>query len=483
MMSPSELSIRQKITLGYFSLIFVVIVIALTTYGITAQVEKKVVLVEVIDDFYNLTLECRRFEKNYFLYAMETDFADNFSYLKKLEDILELHGRVVIDLSSVGELGRIEQIMSDYRKKMEELHAFNNASPGAESIVNFEILQATIRELGKKMTDFAENTAKAERDNIKRLLKASRSIFLSSMVALIFLSFVMATLMGRKVVASLKLLEDYTLNIAHGEMLDPPSLNVEREIRSLFHAFQRMVNELRLRQRQIVQSEKLAAMGTLVAGVAHELNNPLSNISTSAQILLEEIDNNDKEFQKNLLLQIEGQTDKGRNIVRTLLDFSVNKKFTKEKFSFEDLVRQTIQLLRSEMKSGIKIHLEFPDDSFVFADKQGMQQVLLNLIKNSIDALGTSGNIWIQVAGIQNDNLGREIEIMVEDDGPGIEPSILANIFDPFFTTKDVGQGSGIGLFVVHEIIEAHNGKITVDSRIDQGTTFIIWLPVHEVRE
>jgi signal transduction histidine kinase len=108
-----------------------------------------------------------------------------------------------------------------------------------------------------------------------------------------------------------------------------------------------------------------------------------------------------------------------------------------------------------------------------------MQQVFLNLIKNAIDVIGENGRIWISCREISRKGRGRrEVEILIEDNGPGIPDEIRDKIFDPFFTTKDVGHGSGLGLFIVHDIIEMHGGSIRVETRTGQGTTVIIWLPV-----
>jgi signal transduction histidine kinase len=226
----------------------------------------------------------------------------------------------------------------------------------------------------------------------------------------------------------------------------------------------------------MVQSEKLASLGTLLAGVAHELNNPLSNISTSAQILAEEIKNPDPEFHATLVGQIEEQTDKARDIVRTLLEFSRTGAFRKQQLKLNEVIASAIRLLRSEIPSGISIELDMPAELQVLVDKQRMQQVFLNLIKNAVDACGSDGKIWISAREFLSEGLP-EVEILVSDNGPGIAAQDLKKIFDPFYTSKDVGKGSGLGLFIVHDIIASHGGTITVDSRLDEGTTFIIWLP------
>jgi two-component system NtrC family sensor kinase len=239
-----------------------------------------------------------------------------------------------------------------------------------------------------------------------------------------------------------------------------------------------MTRELRLHQKQLVQSEKLASLGTLLSGVAHELNNPLSNVSSSAQILGEDLDELEKDFKRDLINQILEQSDRARDIVRTLLEFSRISDFAWQELSLKTLVEKTITLLRGQISSDVAINLDIPEDLNITVDKQRMQQVFLNLIKNALDVIGPNGQIWISCREIiKKEKDRREVEILIEDNGPGIPAEIRDKIFDPFFTTKDVGHGSGLGLFIVHDIIEMHGGSIRVESRPGQGTTFILWLP------
>jgi signal transduction histidine kinase len=294
----------------------------------------------------------------------------------------------------------------------------------------------------------------------------------------IFLCVLFTTLLGRDIVKSFKILEDHTKRISRGDFMLAPTSVKDEEIRSLLHAFNRMTRELRRHQRQLVQSEKLASLGTLLAGVAHELNNPLSNVSSSAQILAEDLDELEEDFKRELIGQVLEQSDRARDIVRTLLEFSRVSDFSWQELSLKVLVEKTITLLRGQIASDVKVNVDIPDELKITVDKQRMQQVFINLIKNGLDVIGPNGQIWISCREIVRKDRGRrEIEILIEDNGPGIPAKIRDRIFDPFFTTKDVGHGSGLGLFIVHDIIEMHGGSIRVESNPGQGTTFILWLP------
>ena len=228
----------------------------------------------------------------------------------------------------------------------------------------------------------------------------------------------------------------------------------------------------------------------MLSGVAHELNNPLSNISTSCQILQEEIGEADPVTQKMFLGQIDQQTERARKIVRSLLDFAREREFRKETVYLKPLVEQTVGFVRGERPAKALVRLDIPEELALQADGQRLQQVFVNLIKNAMDVLGEDGHILISAArrrqsaanldpawGPGCKDQGEAVEIAVEDNAGGIPPDILPRIFDPFFTTKDVGQGMGLGLFVVYEIVDEHGGCISVRSTPGQGSAFIIRLP------
>jgi signal transduction histidine kinase len=201
-----------------------------------------------------------------------------------------------------------------------------------------------------------------------------------------------------------------------------------------------------------------------------------------------------------LTAQINEQTDRARNIVRSLLDFSRDREFKKESLSLKRIFEETIQFVRGQVPTRIAITLDVPGDIVIFADKQRIQQALLNLIKNALEAIASDGgSVAIKAEkrhamdDVEDEKIGiynylkyrgkctldqDTVDIEIRDTGSGIPLDVITKIFDPFFTTKDVGKGSGLGLFIVHEIIEEHDGCIAVDSEPGKGTTFLIRLPV-----
>lgn len=473
------ITIQNKITLAYSTLLGLIFITAAAFYILVHQVEEKLYLVEVIEDFLSITLELRRYEKNYFLYQLDADYRDNIKYQKELLNTVNDNSEIFTSLHKTIVVEQLDSILHGYREEMDTLYALNKglALKTSENYKAKKILQNSIRDIGQQLTQYAEDISAREKTLIHRILKTTKTILLTSTISLVFLSFLLIAFLRRKFISSLMLLIDYTKKVAHGEMVDPPMKKVEEEIQTIFKAFARMNNELRLRQIQMVQSEKLASLGTLLAGVAHELNNPLSNISTSAQILAEESDDKEEnEFHQTLITQIEEQTDKARDIVKTLLEFSRSKEFKKEELLLLVLVKNALRLMRTEITGGIEMILDIPEDLVVFVDKQRIQQVFLNLIKNAVDACEGNGKIWVTAKEYTTNNR-KEVEILISDNGSGIPANTQKKIFDPFYTSKDVGKGSGLGLFIVHDIIESHGGTITIDSRVNEGTTFIIWLP------
>ena len=230
---------------------------------------------------------------------------------------------------------------------------------------------------------------------------------------------------------------------------------------------------------QLIQARKLASMGILTAGVAHELNNPLNNISTSIQIVLEELEEDNIEFKRNRLLEVEQQVERARDIVRALLEFSREKSLSFKRVQFKNLVEKAIDLIKGQLPSEISINMEVPEDFEVNLDPKRIRQVLINLISNSLQAMTEGGVLTIKAwESIEDD--ARMLYFQVQDTGHGISKQDIDKVFDPFFTTNDVGKGSGLGLSISHSIIEQHEGRIDVESIPGEKTKFTVILPSKE---
>ncbi|HAK87468.1 MAG: hypothetical protein A2X55_03900 [Nitrospirae bacterium GWB2_47_37] len=482
-------SIRQKITFGYYIIVGIIVGLSIFSFVELRFMEKKIMFGEVISEFFDTTLEIRRFEKNYFLYEKEDDYYENIRYVTKAQELLEKNIKGFETLAAPQQITALRTDLKKYRELMEQY-----ALPHGQKA----ILAGKIRQTGKDIITDAEDISKTERHNLQTMLYNSQSILVFSIIVLSLIGAGLGQALSKVVVRPLKLLENSMEIIADGKFESIQINSKDREIVSLANALNKMLKELEMRQRHLIQSEKLASLGTLLSGVAHELNNPISNISTSTEILKEEIETMDNEQKKELLSQIEGQTERARNIVRSLLEFSREKEFKKEITPLNKLFEETIRFVKGQVPTSIGISLDIPGDIVIFADKQRIQQALLNLIKNALESIEGEGNIFIKAhthkaidkaedeTGIYNYMKYRgkctleedTVDIEIKDTGGGIPQEFLSKIFDPFFTTKDVGKGSGLGMFIVHEIIEEHDGCIAVVSEPGKGTTFLIRLPI-----
>ena len=231
---------------------------------------------------------------------------------------------------------------------------------------------------------------------------------------------------------------------------------------------------------KIIMSEKQASVGRLAAGVAHEINNPLTGVLTYTHMLLRRKDLNTE--MRADLETIAAATERVRKIVKGLLDFSRQTKLDPEPTDVNRLVSATVGLLENQaLVKGVAVKFT-PGENLpmVTLDRSQMQSVLMNLIINALDATAPGGQIKIFTApGLSgNGVVHKGIEITVADTGSGIPPEHMDKLFDPFFTTKAVGQGTGLGLSVSQGIVQRHHGHIRVQSEMGKGTRFFVWLPI-----
>jgi two-component system NtrC family sensor kinase len=244
--------------------------------------------------------------------------------------------------------------------------------------------------------------------------------------------------------------------------------------------------DLWLAQAQIVRSEKLSSIGLLAAGVAHELNSPLTGILTYAHLLAKKAPDGSRE--KEHLQVISSQAERCATIIKQLLDFSREHAPEKTRQDVHAVLEQAVALVEHQWSfQNVTIDRDLAADlPQVLINAGQMQQVFLNLLVNAGEAMPGGGRLTIQTrvlaraAGSQSaaKAAGDEVQIVFHDTGMGISPENIDKIFDPFFTTKDVGKGTGLGLAVSYGIVERHGGTVGVESAPGNGTTFTISLPV-----
>jgi two-component system NtrC family sensor kinase len=240
---------------------------------------------------------------------------------------------------------------------------------------------------------------------------------------------------------------------------------------------EKTVSTLKNTQAQLVQSEKLSAVGQFVAGVAHELNNPLTTVIGFADVLSSEETNEKNRRHLDLVVKSAHRCHK---IVHSLLSFARQHAPERRIVQVNALVDDVIDIMAYDLRtSNITIVKEFGDElPSLLADAHQLQQVFVNILSNArqaIEPFRRDGKIIVRTR-----YAGGLIRIELEDNGPGIRAESLTKIFDPFFTTKPVGKGTGLGLSLSYGIIQEHGGKITVQSEVGHGATFIIELPIAE---
>jgi len=482
-------SLQGKIRGAYIALVMSTVVLAIIAFSDLLFLQRQVTEGEIVTALNDAILEMRREEKNLFLYAGERALADTDRQALRAQQILQREGAALRESIGQDEQAQMRQALQVYREHLRQWQ-----SVAAE---RRDALHQDLRRLGRQLYLVVESASTRERHLLTAVIQESQW-FLFIFLVLIGLSiFIVGRKLRRAVVNPLRQLESGLALIAEGrfDRLDTPS--GDREFIAFTEAFNRMLKELEVRRRRLLQSEKLASLGVLSAGIAHELNNPLSNISSSCQLLMEELEEAEPAQLQGWLRQIDSETERGRKIVRSMLDFGDQRLFRKQRLKLLDLIEGTRIIIDNMLRQHCAhLSVNVPAELTLEADKQRLQQLFINLIQNALHATGEGARLRIsavlcergvamipvgaEVAGnlkcITNEQ-GRFVEILVADDGPGIPAEHLGRVLDPFFTTGEPGQGVGLGLFIVQEIVREHDGCLAITSREGEGTQVILLLP------
>ncbi|MBD3290186.1 HAMP domain-containing protein [candidate division KSB1 bacterium] len=232
--------------------------------------------------------------------------------------------------------------------------------------------------------------------------------------------------------------------------------------------------ELEAMQAKVIQTERLASLGQLAAGIAHEINNPLGGILVLSSLVLENLEKEDGNRQN--LEEVVKQTIRCRDIVKGLLQFSRQTEAKKSLVNINDILNNTLALIEKQaMFHNIEVEKKFDDNlPLVLVDDSQYQQVFMNIILNAIQSMQEIGTLTLDTFNDEQENM---VVVEIGDTGTGISEEIINKIFDPFFTTKEVGKGTGLGLSIAYGIVTRHNGKMTVKSEVGKGTVFTISTP------
>ncbi len=467
-----KISIRKKIFLAFAIFIGLSALIWLRSYYSQYVLNQKIQIIERKYDLFNAILEARRYEKNYFLSFDKENIVQALDYARQAEeilrDILSKYEKYTLAKNldqRINEVVTYKESLVDLLKLQEEGH-----------LVVPPVTIELIRNQGRILTSELEKIVKKESEFTRDLIGKSKTIHFLALIPVFILSVLIALFLVFNVNRPLKTIENAIAKIASGDFENMPEIKTGDEFESLAASLNDMINELNKRSKQLVQAQKLASLGRLTSGVAHELNNPLNNISTSIQILIEEIEEDNLEYKKELLIGAEKEVERGKEIVRSLLEFARERTLTLKQVNFLDLVNSAIKHVKSEIPDNIRLKVEVPDNIQATVGLR-IRSVMINLITNAVHAMKDGGEITIKA---KNEFEKKGFSFQVIDTGEGIPQNIITKIFDPFFTTKDVGKGSGLGLSITYGIIEQHSGNISVSSEVGKGTTFTCFLPFHQ---
>jgi C4-dicarboxylate-specific signal transduction histidine kinase len=254
-------------------------------------------------------------------------------------------------------------------------------------------------------------------------------------------------------------------------------IHIMGDLRETTAEMERREHELREKQEQLVQAGKLATLGELTTGVAHELNNPLNNIGLFVGNMIDRVEAGEEDLDSVVedLERVVEQIQKATEIITHLRTFGRAAPVSLEPVAVQEVIDRALSLVQEQLRlRQISITLEFlPESPVVLGNAIQLEQVFINLLTNARDALEASERKEIHIAC----SMGEDVVVVFRDTGPGIPDGLEQRIFDPFFTTKDVGSGTGLGLSITYGIVQEHGGEITVENRPGEGAAFTIALP------
>jgi two-component system NtrC family sensor kinase len=315
-----------------------------------------------------------------------------------------------------------------------------------------------------------------QRHSIERILRLAETGPLALLALLLVLFGAIIFAFTHALARPIRRFKGYTTRIAQGDFsFIRPARRYRDEFTDLAMAVNQMLAELRTQQDRVVKGAKLAAVGTLTSGIAHEINNPLNNISITTEALMEGLQSFSDEEKWRHLQDIYFETERASEIVKSLLDFTRKERPDTELVDLQEVLHSTIRLVQNEMAiNNVSLTSEIPADMpTVLGAPNPFRQVFLNLLLNAIQAMPGGGSIRVRA----NLHAAERVCVDISDTGPGIPADVLPRIFDPFFTTKEPGKGTGLGLSTSLGIVRKFGGDIHVTSEPGHGTLFHVCLP------
>ncbi len=521
------MSLSKKITLSFLISAFIIAVLAAFIYLNFIKIRKEIRNLELADTIRSTSLQLRRHEKNFFLFGASRSELEENQISGHLSGLQEMMTRDPF-WSQNDTISRLQIVVGEYRERFERIRSlisgvsaefahekrrfgkyedffplieftfYDRPLKGAEFFEKVLALPpdhgliTSLRELDREVFLLRKNGEDilALSNDLDRTVRSNseRTISLSQQAILIFFPLFLMVgigtlfLISSSVVRRLGLLIGIVEKTGQGDFSTctvPEQKWGGDEIGGLIRKFKQMDEqlaerdkELHIKNRELLQSKKLAAIGTLASGVAHELTNPLNNILISTQVLQREAGHDSSPFINEILEDIVSQSMRVKKIVGDLLEYARGKEPDFEGVELHSLIKRVYEMVRADMRTEdvhFTVNTKY-DAVTIAADREQIERLFFNLFTNAIEAMKGKGDITVTLNEEKD-----SVKILVSDTGNGIGPHDVDRIFEPFFTTKD--KGTGLGLAIVFNIVQKHRGEIFVESRKDKGMTFCIVFP------
>jgi two-component system NtrC family sensor kinase len=474
-----SVSIRRQLSVGFLLWLLLTLALAVASIVMISRIIAKLAFMEAATNYTFEVQQARRFEKNYFLYG--TNLADAQQHVQNARAILEEEGPNILAVVGQADFDKMAGHLEQYEGLISRLLEMDRSQPAGRDASQLTEIEAELRKHGAEMVAVAEDLVLQERKSVSSMLAMSQRVPVAFLGILVLLMIYLASFISKHVISPLNRMMAATRRIAQGDFRPIVARRkYHDEFFDLAMAMNHMMHQVVYRQELLMRTHKLKAVGTLTAGVAHELNNPINNIILTASVLQEDFKDLSEEKCLELVNDLVGESERAQKIVRNLLDFARESEVELEPHKVQDIVEETLRLASNQIRlSKVRVEGEVEEHlPPVYGDRQQLEQVFLNLVLNALDAMPGGGVLRIKLSHTEDREF---VAVEFEDTGVGIPKQHLREIFDPFFTSKKAAKGTGLGLSVSLGIVQRHGGDIRVESEVGKGTVFTVLLPMAKV--
>ncbi len=469
-LSRPRVSIRLRIVGGFLAGFFLMAAAALVNLGLLHKARSEARFLKVADAILFDVAEARRFEKNYFL----TGKGIEQSFASAGEAVAEFEGETVTVLGVAGRESLLElgKDLYDYRALLGQCRDLELS--GGLSAADKPALEKGLGLHGEAALKLLRDLSQQKAGAAERTLIQAQAAPFVALLLLLLLIFWMTHLLARTITKSLDRFHEYTRRVAAGDFsLITPAKPYHDEFSDLAMATNRMLFELRAKESQAIRAGKLAAIGSLADGIAHELVNPITNVSITAEAL--SMERSADPLVAKLASDIMGETGRADSIIKSLLAFTSGEPHEKKPLDLRQVTDSAARLLENEMAiHDVTFEQNIPSGlPKVQGSEDQLRQMFFNLLVNAIEAMDQGGTLRAAARVLE----GGKVCVEVSDSGRGISMENLPRVFDPFFTTKQRSKGTGLGLALVHAIARKHGGEVQIESIEGKGTTVHVCLP------